>query len=326
MCKEVISDNLYNVLEEERTIDYYEKVVERKPEDLNSVPNKFKTYEIYKIAVIGNPNMIKNVPVQIITQKFVRELLEIGVCIPRRFINYVKLCVDANDNSLSLENISLGEINSENVIPEAVKNIGISKLENLFSLHTINLIKQYNIFTLGDLIGIVDTPILCLEYFGTTNYYDEIVNTVRILKCKYLNEDPIIDINDDQNVSSEFFKLLGVRVVSSFFLSFWKGKSVKDFFALMKKPSIKRELMRIRNFGKQQVDSLIERVNIVLDYYENNTQTIPLNQIMGESTESYEYIVKKYQRLKNERQQLDREIELVLQKIHEMEKKQGKGK
>lgn len=315
MGKELISDGVYYV-PEERTINYENAVAER-PEVLKSVPIQFRNYDICQKAVIGDPNMIKYVPVQIITQDFVDVLIGAGVSIPKKYQNYVKLCVEFNANNYNLDSRTSVEDKTEKVIPEAIKNIMINDLENLFSLHTINLIKQYGIFTLRDLIIIVDNPILCIEYFGITAYYDEIVNTVRLLKCKYLNEDPIININDEQECSEEFFKLLGLRVLSQYFLSFWKGKSVKDFFSSINEASTEKQLMRIRNFGKQQVGSLIERANIVLDYYAKHSENT-----ISPTNEALKSAIEEFKKLKDERQRLDEQMELVLQKIQELTMKQ----
>lgn len=318
---------LGSIPKEKRTREYCETAVLENPKALRFVPNEYKTYEMCKKSVIRVPETLKYVPVQILTQEFIDELLFDGIVIPKKVTGYVKVCLETNSKKQNIENISLPKENvTENVVPDASQNITIDSLGDLFTINIIRLLNKYNVITLADLIKVVDNPTLCIEYFGNSRYYDEIVNTTRLLKCKYLDEDPMIDINDEEKASIEFLKSLGVRP-NYRLLYYFENKSIKEVFALAKKEDITDKLMKINSVGKTIAQSTVNRVNIISDYYERHPEKIPSPVIDEElSSVSLEEVYAELKRLKEEKEKLDSQIEIVLRKIKKLEKRQGMGK
>lgn len=302
------------------------------------IPNKFKTYEVCKNSVIHCPSIIKLVPLKFITKEFLKELNESNVHISEYYMGYIKECIQANDKingviSLNTKITVETSKSPKNKLPDNIKNIELNTL-NIIEPNTLKIFKTFGINNLGELFDVQDTPAFreyCEEYINKHTYYEfcislynrNIINTIRLLRCKYLDEAPLIEIDDEQMDINELFDLLAFSGRTSRALirsHIFSGINAKEYFKIIQNNNIKRILFKVRNLGKESIFEIIEKTNIIIDYYKRHS-----NEKVQDEDNEIEYLKNELQRLREESEKIDVQIDTIIEKIQEKTLNQSKG-
>ena len=211
---------------------YYEKQVAKNPRSFTTIPDKYKTYNMCSKVVIKYPKFITKVPAHMIDFPFLMNIERSGVIIPKSALVYVQECIRANYKPVNLD--ALHKIQPVKMEKE-IANISINSLSSYFSRDALNYLREKNIKTFEQLCNYVNHPEKILEY-KNNNIRQEIIGTTKILKCKYLNEDPLININDDGTYVYEISNTFGLSYDDERSL-FWAADfyewNVKEFFDIV---------------------------------------------------------------------------------------------
>jgi hypothetical protein len=329
--------------EERKTPEFCELAVSKNPKAFRYVPSQYKTYEMCKTVVMNDPSLIKLVPVEILTRDFFTELQKSNIVIPDNCMGYVKECLKAHDSMAGITNPNINSDNKESELPKTeipvdIKNISLNSLAVFFSQATLKLFETYGITNLEQLFKIASTSDY-VKYFGSSAIYNELTNTIRLLKCKYLGQTPLIDINDEQMEWDELYYLLGLSTRSRNCLKRCGFcKNAKEYFERMQNPRVEESLMRVRNMGANGLKEIMQKTNIILNYYESHKvaetdptkleeNEIPKNDNVSTRIENdtAESLNAELQRLREERKKIDEQIDIVLAKIQEKMLAQSKG-
>lgn len=323
---------LAGIPNDRKTKEFCELAMANNMKAFRYVPNQYKTYEMCKNAILFDPKLIKKVPVEILTKQFFTELQEMGVVILDKYMGYVNECLQAHDK-MNQTNINFVSQNTNIQLPKTetaleLKNIDINNLTVFFSTSILKQLTNYGITNLEQLFAFAMTPDF-VTYFNRCAIWDEVSNTIRLLRCKYLHEDPLIDINDEQIESEELYKFLGFSTRSTHCLQRIDFcKNAKEFFEKMRNPLERVKLNRVRNLGENSLREILEKSNIVIHYYENlkereerpkNLEKVELDDNTLESLNT------ELKRLQEERKRVDNRIDIVIAKIQEKILEQSKG-
>lgn len=302
--------------DEVRTPELCELAVSLKGGALTNVPEKYRTYEMCKTAVLSDPKTIRKVPVEILTPEFYNEVIQNGAIIPIKHMGYVRECLEIN-KKLAEENplkTNKGAV-VENPVPD-YSNYADKPLQSIswfFSPTALKHLEKFGVINLGQLFTLVDCPDFA-TLFSSSVAFREIKGTTKLLKCKFLNEDPLIDESDEELTVDELSSMFGFtnRTTNAFRRT---GTTAKRFFEIMRSETPQLELENIRYLGDSGVREIMEKAKIVMDYHDQHK-----NQ-----DESLEQLNAELQRLIEERRKIDEQTDLVLAKIQEKLKTQSKG-
>ena len=304
------------------------------------IPNEFKTYEVCKNAVIHCPSIIKLVPLKFITKDFLKEIeysSDYQVWFSKNYIEYIKECLQANDKingviSLNTKTTIEASKSPKNKLLDNIKNIDINTL-NFLTPSMLNLFKAFGINNLRELFNAQKTPefyVHCDEYYSRFSKEERnrekilINNTIRLLRCKYLDEAPLIDINDDQIKFSELCLLLGFhkRNIYSLLRSgiIYDDSSAKEYFQKMQDQSSIKSLDKVRALGKITFFDILWRTDVIIDYYKRHS-----NEKVQDEDNEIEYLKNELQRLREESKRIDIQIDIIIEKIQEKTLNQSKG-
>lgn len=289
---------------------------------LENVPENLRTYDMCQTAVISNPNMIRKVPALILNDRFYNEIIQNNVIIPKKYLPYVEKCLEVN-RRLEDKNVTL---TSENVVPTSdtqkyseFASKDINSMYWLFSIKGTNMLKKYGITTLEQLFIFSDRPDF-VSLFSDVKLYREINGTVKLLKCKFLDEAPfpLIDIFDEKLGPENLVAKLGLQEVTANNLSAYlisNEISTKKFFEIMQSEQATALVNDIVGLGKRETLELYDKVRIVIDY----------NNKHQKKDESLEQLNAELQTLMKERQKIDAQLNIVMAKMQEQMKKLSKG-
>lgn len=300
-----------------------------------NIPNKFKTYEVCKNAVIHYPSIIKIIPLKFITKGFLKELNESNVHISEYYMGYIKECIQANNKINGV--ISLNEKTTiktskspKNKLPDNIKNIDLNTLIYI-DPSILNDFKVFGINNLGELLDASEMSEFYMHYVEGWSYiYSKesnekrtkfLDNTIRLLRCEYLDEAPLVDIDDDQIKFYELCYLLGVPSCnySTLIRSFGYDCSAKEFFQKMQDQSI-IEILSKNGAGKKTIFDILWRTKVILDYYKRHS-----NEKVQDEDNEIEYLKNELQRLREESKKIDTQIDTIIEKIQEKTLNQSKG-
>lgn len=328
---------LYSVPIKKITPEMCLYAVNKSAEALHCVPKKYMTYDMCLNAVISMPSLIKNVPVKFLNSQFIADLQSANIQIPGYAISYVKKCLSAH-RKLEQENLSVklnGGETSEEIHGEFTK-ISIYDIPGFFSTDAIKVLRELEIYNVGDLFSKSSQPDFIIN-LGTKKVASEILSSIKLLKCKYLGEDPLIDETDELDIKEICSKFgFSTRITNSLVRAGFNydGSKLK-FFEVMRKPEIREEILRKAvKMGASSIDELVIKTQIVLDYHDK--QAMKQFEIISESTEQSHDTTKKeidsLESLKDELVRLRLEIaklsirtDKVLEKIQRKMLEQSKG-
>jgi len=306
------------------------------------IPNKYKTYDICLRAVMANPKLIKKVPVEVLNQQFVDALKLASVIIPSSAVGYIKECLLVHER-LQQEDLSikanegktgeemLGEVKG---YEGEFTKIPLETVPGLLTQSTLNYLQSNEITTIGDLLTKATAPDFIIS-LGKRNIVNEILGAAKLMKCKYLDEDPLISEDEEMDMDTLSEKMgFSVRTMNCLRRA---GYTPSSFFELMRKPGIREiELLRIRNMGDNGVTEIVNKTQIVFDYHERHkkkesessektSSDVSQSNTNPDAGESLESLNEELLKLREEMRNLTARTDAVLAKIQQKMMEQTKG-
>ena len=231
------------------------------------IPHEFKTQDMCLRALAGNPRLIKYVPITLLNEDFLEILEDLGIRIDEKDYSYIKEALRVN-KSLDIPT-SEEDINYDANISPEIANIHIRDLYEFFSSNAQTTLEEAKIHTLGDLFKLSEKQDFA-RYFIDKKAFNEIFGTAKILRCKFLGEDPLISIESEELEPLELYHKLGfsTRVINALRHNPY-CTSTKSFLEKVTSPDAEKKLKGIRNLGPNGAKEVITKTNIVIDYYKN---------------------------------------------------------
>lgn len=197
-----------------------------------------------------------------------------------------------------------------------LKNIDLEFLSYYFTPPVIMLLNNHNISNLEELFREIKN----VTFLSKIRNFDcsiELIGTTRILKCEYLNEDPLISLDDETIVPDVLYELLGfsTKVRHSLLRSEF-SENAKDFFEKMRKPHVESSLKRINHLGEKSINEIMHKVGVVFQYYDNKRKDLQ-NCSENEEDEIMNLLIKRLTELRAEKKRIDEETDLVLWEIQQ---------
>lgn len=291
------------------TEDLYVLAVKHLPESLGLIPIQYRTYELCRDTVIKSPKTIRKTPSQFITSSFYQELLSLGVKIPEQYMSYVLECIKINEEDMETTPVIIPD--SENY--SNFENIRLDGIEGFFSGKTLEFLLNNGIETVGKLFERTNKADFINLFYSNNKFkkgkYDEIMGSTNILRCKYLDDDPLIDGTMDEEETCVKF---GFSARSANCLK-RAGYGAKELFEIVRSNNPERQLLNIRTMGQLSVSEIITKVSIVDDYYKSKSRKVTNT---SDLTKELEQLLIKDEQLKSQ-------IKLVLDKLNEKNNNKG---
>lgn len=202
-------------------------------------------------------------------------------------------------------------------------NIKLSSLTGLFcNSNALECLKNYGILTVGDLLQIAGDEDFYETLKTNKNTYKDVMTAVRLLKCKYLDIDPLVTIEDGDSIL-EFGAKIGLSTKAIYALA-RKHVTIEQLISIIKNDSAKEELAGAHNLGQKGINEIVFKTSIVVEYYskhENSDFTIkiPNEEKKSEEEELYFELLK----IRNQANDLVSNIDNILDKL--VEKMYGQG-
>lgn len=314
------------VPEEKRTFEVCEYAVSSYGGALRNTPDNVKNAELCFKAVVKDPSTIKYVPVEFLTQEFVDSLNNVGVVIPMRNCEYVNECLTAHkkleQQQLDFEKVVVAtpklEINLE------YSSIRLESIAGLLTKTSLKVLAEQNILTVGDLLSVSDNNAfhgMILNNSKAT--YKEIRGAIRLLKCKYLDIDPMITFEDTGDASKDirnFAKEIGLSTRSENVLA--RGRiSPKELYELIGDPNRESKLYHIRNAGNNAVQEILLKMTILTEFYDKKEK----KEATATEDETIEALNEELEQVRAEIERLNTRTDEILAKIQEKMLEKGKG-
>ena len=314
------------VPKEKRTFEVCEYAISSYGGALRNTPDNVKNAELCFKAVIKDQSIIKYVPVEFLTQEFVDSLNKAGVVIPMRNREYVNECLTAH-KKLKQQQLVFEEVVS--ATPKLEINLEYSsiRLESIAGLLTeasLKVLVEQNIVTVGDLLSVSDNN----AFYGMVlnnpkATYKEIRGVIRLLKCKYLDIDPMITFEDTGDAYKDmrnFGKEIGFSTRVENILC-RGGISPKKLYELMSDPNREYELYHIRTAGNIAVQEILLKMTILTEYYDNKEKKTST----ATEDETIEALNEELTQVRAEIQRLNARTDEILAKIQEKMLEKNKG-
>lgn len=334
-------DALNYIPKDRRTLEFCELALQGNASCFRAIPDEFKTHDICLSVLSKKPKSIRYVPVHMITEEFLKEIYDLNIVIPSDLLGYVNECIKKN-NKLNDEGIDESEkLEIPRIkLPENISNITIESLEMYFSSGVLDWFNKFGIKNFEDLVNFVNQPDTLVNI---KNMYirDEIFGTTSLLKCKYLNEDPGIDITDEETTFDRINSRVGLskKAYQGLIRSSIGFESLKDFFAEVSSPDFSQRLSKIRNVGTITMREIELKLRVITDYYSNkktndsisseiinnSTSSETIVTSVSDSNETLESLNNELMRLRAQSAVIDAQIDVVLAKIQEKMVTESKG-
>ena len=198
---------------------------------------------------------------------------------------------------------------------ESIKDIKIESLYGFFPKRVITSINEWEIIYLKEIFDIYDRgKISCLVKKKDVN---NLMMGIKLLKCKYFNEDP--EINMDNNDIEEICRLLGLSSrIRDGLMDYCKMNPDFIFFDFIKSNDALKILGSMDKVGKIYALEVYERAKIVVNYYkklQDGRLKRERENISKEDKEILEGLYSELDRLKKDGGRIDTEIEFLLLEI-----------
>lgn len=314
------------VPKEKRTFEVCEYAISSYGGALRNTPDNVKNAELCFKAVVKDPSIIKYVPVEFLTQEFVDSLNNAGVVIPMRNREYVNECLTAH-KKLEQQQLDFEEVVSTTPKLEINPEYSSIRLESIAGLLTeasLKVLVEQNILTVGDLLSVSDNN----AFYGIIlnnpkATYKEIRGAIRLLKCKYLDIDPMITFEDTEDAYKDmrnFGKEIGFSTRAENVLC--RGRiSPKSLYELMNDPSRESKLYHIRNAGGTVVQEILLKMSILIDFYDKKEK----KESTATEDETIEALNEELAQVRAEIQRLNARTDEILAKIQEKMLEKNKG-
>lgn len=319
---------LAGIPEEMKTSEYCEIAFEKNPKSFSFIPDKFKTHEMCIKALLINPSLIQKVPAHIINEQFLNEINLLHIVIPKTLMGYVKECINANmkyNKPINLEEISkLQPVQMH----EEIANISIDSLSPYFSGRALTYMQKNNIENLEQLCNMVNQPETLIE-IKKQRIGSEIIGTTNLLRCKYLNEDPLIDIKSEESIRERnILSQIGLSTRAYNFILKISFMSINELFDLSKTDEFEIRLRNVIKNGNKVYNEIILKFRIINEYYDNlkkeNEDSGKDNNKNVICSETLKELNNELKRLRDERNKIDTQIDLVLERIQAKTLEQSK--
>lgn len=305
---------LSRIPSELRNIEYCNIALINTIKAFEHVPDRYKTYEMCLTAARDDSGAIKFIPARFITNNFINDLKMLNIEIPKKLVGYVNECLKINENMLDKE-IEESEFNYNDL-----KNLSIENFKEYFSSNSFEFLKSLGIVNLEGLFNIVTTK----EFMHSTKnerIKNEIIGTARLLKCKFYDVDPLIDINSDEEADINFYMSMGFSTHAV--LSMLRGYEIQknEFLDTVQKPGFVYNLEGVRSTGKKTIREIMLKTEILVNYYTHNKKeeksTTPVSELSN--------LKKQLDDLLRERSELDKQINLLYRQITEVTSQNHEG-
>lgn len=208
------------------------------------------------------------------------------------------------------------------------ENISINDLGHFFVREEISELNKIGIINLSQLFKLYDdsnfSNDIKFNNFEQRMVYKKIFIGIKLLKCKYLDEDPLIDENiEDINI---ICLRLGLSKNSCNSLRRFKIHEPNfNFFELMRESDALNKICKIRNIGEVFAKEIYERAIIVVNYHDKHKDD--KKDIIDENSEkeTLEYLYDELKKLREENARIEKEINIILGKIEEKTMSDSKG-
>ena len=309
------------------------------------IPTKYKTYDMCLKAALVKPKLIKKIPVEILNQQFVEALKLAKVIIPSDVVKYVKECLIVHER-LEQEDLSIKANNGktgEEMLAETQGNFTTIPLVNLtgfFTSNTLAILQNNGIITIGDLFVRSSKPNF-IDSLGkiNKNITNEILGAIKLLRCKYLDEDPLIEEDDSLDMETIRYKFgFSIRVWNALIRYGFNWKENLKFFETMRNQEERDYVLRrIRNMGPVGIEEVINKTQIVFDYHDRHkakeTESSDVEkhhehsntETASHTGETLESLNEELLRLREEMQRLTARTDEILSKIQQKMMEQSKG-
>lgn len=292
----------------------YEIALAVDPMSLSAVPDNELTSEICLNAVKRNPLAISYVPVRFITPDFVQELKENNVVLSPKDRCYLVECINvwAKRNGvieLPAVEFNMLLVSSENT---ELKSIKLVDMPYMFSKKILDKLESCGIINLSQLFEIFDNGSLVLDsLFVSGDSSLELAGTINTLNCKFRGRDPKLDL-DSRDYSYMQSKLGLPKAFAREACN--RGFSIGELLEELNEPYAKQIW---NNFGcwcrvgEGTINSAIEKLAIISDYYSNITAN-------KKRENEIEMLNEELLRLQQKSAVLDAQINRTLQRIVEL--------
>ena len=311
------------VPQERRTKEVCEYAISSYGRALRNVPNHIKTFEICLKAVAQDSNAIEFVPIEFLTEEFVSSLNNAGIVIPKKHSGYVDECLQIH-KKLQNEIFNSEQTNSNELklkLDDTCYNVELESLVVLIDEHVIKELKKININTVGDLLNISQNIEFYNMLLNSLPLRTHICTAVKLLKCKYMNIDPMIGFPDESTWRDDL--CFSMRIISV--LSKTGCHSLKQFYELIHNPDKEKILYRaVQGKGKREqsiVQEILAKGQIVVDFYDNKKE----KEENATEDETIQLLEKELEQVRSEIQNLNARTDDILAKIQEKMAEKGKG-
>lgn len=210
-----------------------------------------------------------------------------------------------------------------NIIKEEVKDIKIEEIPIGISNGLLKTFEKYNIKTLNEIIDFANSSKLKITQTNE-GIRDELNGLARLLKCKYYNEDPMIDLQDSKIV----YNLTKMGFSRGSYNSLVRNFHTNEYDTFEKYLDNAINHINsswIHGIGKEKKYEIISKINIVLNYYKNKDNN---NITVENNTEGLLELVSLNEELKEliaKRNELDSQINILVNRIKDKTEEIGKG-
>lgn len=157
------------------------------------------------------------------------------------------------------------------------ENMMLANLTNFFSNNALIKLSEYQILTLKDLFEKFEDDDFSKSFEQTSiKLKNEILGTVKLLRCKYFGENPQIDYD---NFPSSFG--FSSRIVQAFSLYSNVGISPEILLEMARNDDFS-QLIRRRNIGVSAVQEIRNKVMIIYNYYIEKKKEKGIVSLLGE--------------------------------------------
>lgn len=313
---------LGSVPKERRTYDVCNYAVERYGEALRYVPNNLKTKELCIKAIKKSEKVIYHVPLELLTEDFIKELNDQGVIIPLKRLGYVRECLEVNrkldEEVLEEEKVETSE--EELKLDEESANIRLDSIPELLTADALKLLNNKEIYTVGDLLEKSQNPEFSGEFIKG-KLIREVRGVINLLKCKYLNIDPLIDIYSDDKIFLGFWtSSIGIcsRTDRAFAIH---GITPKKFYEMMHSKFAIDQLYKIPNIGDRAVSEIMFKGGIIADFYDKKKQ----RREVATEDETIDDLNNELKQIKEEIEKLNKKTDMIIAKIQKKLLENNKG-
>ncbi|MBO4245743.1 MAG: hypothetical protein J5892_03270 [Bacilli bacterium] len=145
---------------------------------------------------------------------------------------------------------------------EGLNTIRLETLVDYFTPENIGFLADHHFYCLGDLFEAANQANFYEMFKNEQKQYMDIVGSIKILKCKYLDEDPFIDINDSYTRIEEVAFRMGFKFQTRKELVDNKIKTVKELFELVNKNGFNENHF----FSPSSINEIKAKCGVVFNY------------------------------------------------------------